>query len=153
MYRVIVNNSGGYTLINALYNLAVLIIMSQILIIIFIVYFQNLSLVDERDEMEWQLFVKDLNIYFERSHSVYIGDNLGKTVYFMDPMARNKIEYKIQIRDRHIVRASIVGGHEIILPYVLHARFYLNDGIIRLEAVMRSGKIREREFVVATFKK
>ena len=95
----------------------------------------------------------DLNIYFERSHSVYIGDNLGKTIFFMDPMARNKIEYKIQIRDRHIVRASKVGGHEIILPYVLHARFYLNDGILRLEAVMRSGKIREREFVVATFKK
>ena len=103
MYRVIIKNSGGYTLINALYNLTVLIIMSQLLIIIFIVYFQNLSLVDERDEMEWQLFVKDLNIYFERSHSVYIGDNLGKTVYFMDPEARNKIEYTIQIRDRHII--------------------------------------------------
>ncbi len=152
MYRVIVNNSGGYTLITALYNLAVLIIMSQILIIIFIVYFQNISLVDERDEMEWQLFVKDLNIYFERSHSVYI-DNLGKTVYFMDPKARNKIEYKIQIRDRHITRASIVGGHEIILPYILHARFYLNGGILRVEAIMRSGEIREREFVVATFSK
>jgi competence protein ComGF len=152
MYRVIVRNSGGYTLINALYNLAVLIIMSQILILIFIIYFQNINLQDDRDEMEWQLFVKDLNIYFERSHSVYI-DNLGKTVYFMDPMARNKIEYKIQIRDRHITRASIVGGHEIILPYILHARFYLNDGILRVEAIMKSGKIREREFVVATFSK
>lgn len=152
MYRVIVRNSGGYTLINALYNLAVLIIMSQILILIFIIYFQNINLQDDRDEMEWQLFVKDLNIYFERSHSVYI-DNLGKTVYFMDPMARNKIEYKIQIRDRHITRASIVGGHEIILPYILHARFYLKDGILRVEAIMKSGKIREREFVVATFSK
>ena len=152
MYRVMVKNSSGYTLINALYNLAVLIIMSQILILIFIVYFQNISLVDERDEMEWQLFVKDLNIYFERSHSVYI-DNLGKTVYFMDPMARNKIEYKIQIRDGHIARASIVGGHEIILPYISHARFYLNDGILRVEAIMKSGEIREREFVVATYSK
>lgn len=153
MYRGIVKNSGGYTLINALYNLAVFIIMSQLIIIMFIIYFQNISLVDERDEMEWQLFVKDLNIYFERSHSVYIGDNLGKTVYFTDPMSRKKIEYKIQIRDRHIARASLVGGHEIILPYILHARFYLNDGILRVEAIMRSGKIREREFVVATYSK
>ena len=152
MYRIIVKNSGGYTFINALYNLTVLIIMSQFLIIMFIIYFQNVSLVEERDEMEWQLFVKDLNIYFERSHSVYI-DNLGKTVYFMDPMARNKVEYKIQIRDRHIIRASIVGGHEIILPYVLHARFYLKDEILRLEVIMRSGEVREREFVVATFSK
>ena len=153
MYRIIIKNSKGYTLINALYNLTVLIIMSQILIMMLIIYFQNVSLVEERDEMEWQLFVKDLNIYFERSHSVYIGDNLGKTVYFTDPMARNKVEYKIQIRDRHIARASIVGGHEIILSYVLHARFSLKDGILRLEVIMRSGKIREREFVVATRKK
>ena len=152
MYQIIVKNSGGYTFINALYNLTVLMIMSQLLIIMFIIYFQNVSLVEERDEIEWQLFVKDLNIYFERSHSVYI-DNLGKTVYFMDPMARNKVEYKIQIRDRHITRASIVGGHEIILPYILHARFYLNGGILRVEAIMRSGEIREREFVVATFRK
>ncbi len=147
-----IKNSGGYTLINALYNLTVFTIMSQILIIIFVVYFQSLNLVDERDEIEWQLFVKDLNIYFERSHSVYI-DNLGKTVYYMDPMAKNNIEYKIQIRDRHITRASIIGGHEIILPYVLHARFYLKNGILRVEAIMRSGEIREREFVVATYNK
>ena len=152
MYRIMLKNSDGYTLINALYNLAVFIIMSKILTIMFIVYFQNVSLIDDRDEMEWQLFVKDLNIYFERSHSVYI-DNLGKTVYFMDPMARNKIEYKIQIRDQHIARASIIGGHEIILPYVSHARFYLKNGILRIEAIMRSGEIREREFVVATYKK
>ena len=152
MYRIIVKNSGGYTFINSLYNLTVLAIMAQLLVVLFAIYFQNVSLVEERDEIEWQLFVKDLNIYFERSHSVYI-DNLGKTVYFMDPMARNKVEYKIQIRDQHITRASIVGGHEIILPYVSHARFYLKEGILRLEVIMKSGKIREREFVVATFSK
>ena len=144
-------NTNGYTLLEALFQLAVLIITAHLIVLILIVYFQSFNLQKVRDQLEWELFVVDLNIYFERAHSVQV-DKLGKTIEYRDPQEFNST-YIIQVREKHIARASLDGGHEIVLPHVTYAKFTLKNGILHVYAIMKSGQIRERSFVVATNKK
>lgn len=144
-------NDKGYTLLEALFQLTALIITAHLITLILISYFQSFNIEKVRDQLEWELFALDLNIYFERAHSVKI-DNLGKTIHYIDP-AENNTTYIIQVRERHIARATLDGGHEIILPHVTYARFSLENGKLYVYAIMKSGQIRERSFVVATDKK
>lgn len=146
-----VKNTNGYTLLESLFQLTVLIITAHLIVLILTIYFQSFNLKKVRDQLEWELFVSDLNIYFERAHSVNV-DRLGKTIEYRDPMESNNT-YIIQARDKHIVRATLDGGHEIVLPYVTYSKFTLKNGILHVYVIMKSGQIRERSFVVATDKK
>lgn len=146
-----VKNSEGSTLLEALFQLTVLIITAHLIALILIIYFQSFDLQKVSNQLEWELFVTDLNIYLERGHSVQV-DRLGKTIEYKDPQHSNST-YIIQVREKHIVRASSDGGHEIVLPHVTYAMFTLKNGILHVYAIMKSGQIRERSFVVATVKK
>lgn len=145
-------NQSGYTLLNSLFQVIVFMLMAQLLLMILIIYFQETSLRDARDEIEWQLFVADTNIYFERAHSVTLKDD-GKTIVFWDPLGKKSVEYLFAIRNLHIAKASANGGHEIVLAHIEWAKFELNDGVLSLTVIMQTGEKKVRSFAVVTFEK
>lgn len=145
-------NQRGYTLLNSLFHVIVFVLLAQLLLMILIIYFKETSLRDARDEIEWQLFVADTNIYFERAHTITLEDG-GKTVVFLDPLGKKPVEYLFTIRELHIAKASANGGHEIVLAHIKWAKFELDDGVLTLTVIMQSGEKKMRSFAVVTFEK
>lgn len=163
MYRGGLKNEIGYSLITSLFQLAVFMISAQIITLLIIWFYNMMNLEDNRDEIEWMLFVTDFHNLFERVYSVSVGMN--QNLYFYDPdttISQNSNQamlYRVYRNDNHLAKIlahnvvdgnNIYGGYEILLPYVKRAEFKLEGNVLTIRVEMKSGKMREREFIVKT---
>lgn len=58
-------NEKGYTLLEALFQLVVFVLVMQLVVLIMLWYAEMKTTVISDEQSKWELFVYDLNSYFE----------------------------------------------------------------------------------------
>lgn len=141
-----VRNQTGFTLLESILQLAVFTLFSAISLLIFIWIKDFHSLEDMKNDVDWELFVYDLQQYNDRSKS-------GKL------LANDRLQFEIENEDEgrffifeksgdNLRKRSNLGGHELLLPYVTNWNLVVAGNDIVMKVVMQDGTKRERKMVL-----
>ncbi|AWE08003.1 competence protein ComGF [Lysinibacillus sp. 2017] len=148
MMRNILQNDRGYTLLESLFQLMVFMIFASISVLM-IIWFRDLyNLEKKKDDVNWELFVYDINQYNEQSISGTLTDNETlQMVFLTDPNEQDDRVYNFKLSDAHLYKSSRNGGYEIMLPFVENWDLTVDGSTILMKVVMKDGSIRERRIV------
>lgn len=141
-------NSRGYTFIESIFQLVVLILFAHVLvfIVLWFTQFQKIEVI--QDELNWELFVIDIREYLERAQQFKIINN-GQAIQFQ---VLDEGEIRVFIVEKsttnHIRKRAPTGGNEIMLPYVREIMFTAFAHELHMTLQMVNGQKRERVFIV-----
>lgn len=140
-----IKNERGFTLLESLFHLAVLLLFASIslLIIIWLRELQNIHHV--KQDVNWELFVYDVHQYNENSLS---GEMVSPKILMFE--AANDPENRaffIEQPHNHVRKRSNKGGNEIMLPNVQSFQYQQVGNEIIMKVVTEDGKLRERVIV------
>jgi len=140
--RSILTNQG-YTLIESLVQLLVLILFSQLLFF----YSAWMKDLDElyltREHEEWELFSLDIENYF---HEIQTIEELPN--YNGIRLTKDGVEYDIEISGDLIRKQKNRLGHEPMLLHIQRGRFEIKDSKIIVWVQFKNGVIKERLYEV-----
>lgn len=146
--RIFREKEGGFTFIEALFQLIVFTIFAQIIVLVFM-WFNQFQTIDKmKDHINWELFVFDINNYLLNASefSVYpsgVGFIVKASLYGEEK------EYIIGKSSSYIRKTvATSGGYELMLVDVKNANFSLNGDKMILRVTMENGIERERTFIV-----
>ncbi|MEK4229926.1 competence type IV pilus minor pilin ComGF [Solibacillus sp. FSL H8-0538] len=143
---------AGYTFIEAVFQLIVFMLFAQIVILI-IMWFTQFQTIDKmKDQINWELFVFDVNQYLLHSKEFELLSR-GAGIKVNAHMFGEQKIYIIEKSEKHIRKASTLGGNEIMLGFVDSATFSVNGNELLLQVTMKNGVKRERIFIVPTTSK
>lgn len=146
MYRrrtIGILNERGYTLVEAIFQLAVFILFSElfVLIILWTVQFQSTTF--SKEQTEWELFVNDVFGYLAQGNNIEV-INTGQGIRIIENDRTVDIE-----RYYGIVRKQVNEvGHEAMLVDIEAVRFTMQDSKLLLQVDFLNGLQKEREFYV-----
>jgi competence protein ComGF len=132
---------GGFTLLNALLELMVLMIFLP-LIALFFGYMIRFSAEAEAQTAEWHLFTVDFQSYLHGVDSLEIINNGGGV-----RIVRDAEEYDIELYDRFLRKQKFRQGHEIMLTDIRGCRFTVSGTKLTLRAEFYNGSVEEAEYV------
>lgn len=140
------SNEHGFTLLESLLQLIVLVLFSSIsiLIILWVCEIQDINQI--KHEVNWELFVLDMQQYNQNSLSGRVvstgllalkpaNDEENRTFFFESP-------------NEHIRKRSNQGGNETMLPFVKQLQYEQLGNEIVMKVVTEDGKLRERILVL-----
>lgn len=131
---------GGFTLLNALLELMILLIFLP-LIVLFFAFMIHFSAETDAQAAEWHLFAADFQSYLSNIDSVEIINNGGGV-----RIVRGTEEYDIEIYDRYLRKQKFGQGHEIMLTDVKTCRFTLDGPLLTVRAELSNGTVEEAEY-------
>lgn len=140
--RSILTNKG-YTLLESLVQLLVLILFSQLLFF----YSEWMKDLDElyltREHEEWELFSLDVENYFHEIQSIEELSN-----YNGIRLTKDGVEYDIELSGDLIRKQKNRLGHEPMLLHIQRGRFEIKDSKIVVWVQFKNGVIKERLYEV-----
>lgn len=140
-------DEAGYTFIEAIFQLIVFMLFAQIFILIIMWFSQFQAIEKMKDQVNWELFVLDLNQYLLNTRQFELYRN-GNGIKIDTLMSEEQKVYIIEKSEKHIRKASEKGGNEIMLGFVEQADFSVRGNELLLKVTMKNGVKRERIFIV-----
>ncbi|WP_341299669.1 competence type IV pilus minor pilin ComGF [Lysinibacillus sp. FSL H8-0500] len=140
-------NENGYTLLEALFQLMVFVLVSHLFVLIMVWFADMTSTMLTDEQSEWELFVYDLNRYLHEVSTFSIRDD-HKRITFQ----RGEIVYHIDCY-RNLIREQVNGGHVPMLNGVDACQFRYIDNMLTVAVKFPSGMQKERTFYVAIIEK
>ncbi|MBK3494011.1 ComGF family competence protein [Viridibacillus sp. YIM B01967] len=137
-------NRSGYTLVDALLQLMVLLLFSQLFVLFYPWYEDTNRSFYQRQELEWELFTYDLQTYLVDVESVEIG--LSVSLHIV------KDDRYLSIRNSNAVvrMQKEMQGNEAMLMNVYEIQFYFSDDRTTLttKVLFKDGLRKEKDFVI-----
>ena len=141
-------NEKGYTLLEALLQLIVFVILSHFFILIMLWYSEMKSTVFAVEQTKWELFVYDMNTYFVDVKSFEVSQNNTK-ITFEIPEGLYSIE-----QYQNTIRKQVNNlGHEPLLIGVESCLFYYKNEELTVAVKFLNGIKKERTYYVPITKK
>lgn len=141
-------NEKGYTLLEALFQVVVFVILSHVFILIMLWYSEMKSTVFAVEQTKWELFVYDVNTYFVDVVSFEVSGNNSK-ITFEIPEGLYSIE-----QYQNIIRKQVKNlGHEPVLIGVKTCEFYYKNEELTIFVEFLNGIKKERTYYVPIIKK
>lgn len=140
------SNERGFTLLESLLQLIVLVLFTSISVLL-ILWAKDIQNIDQiKHDINWELFVYDLQQYNQNSLS---GAVLSSKLIKFEPAndAENR-EFFFELPGNHIRKRSNKGGNEIMLPFAKQLHFEQQGSEILMKVVTEDGKLRERILVL-----
>ncbi|BDH62088.1 hypothetical protein MTP04_22180 [Lysinibacillus sp. PLM2] len=141
--------SGGYTLLEALYQLVVFILLTQIIIFIFIwINKQNQTFMTD-ENIPWEIFVNDLKKYLTNIENITVENNDTRlNINYRDSSS------SIQISPiNNVIRKQVNHtGHVPMLIGIKNLKFTLVENELTITVTLLNGEVKERSFFVQTRK-
>lgn len=138
-------NSQGYTLIEALFQFIVFILLSNIIIMIVFWMHQMNSTFFTNEHVSWELFVQDVQEYFVNVDSVKITNNFER----MEIYEKNSLDSKQIDRLGDVIRLRKNNqGYVPLLIGVKSAQFTIEDGFLTISVEFLNGLKKERTIFV-----
>ena len=140
-----VSNERGFTLLENLLQLVVLVLFSSISILI-ILWAREIQDINQiKHDINWELFVYDMQQYNQNSLS---GGVVSSGMMKFTPAAdeENRTFFYEKPND-HIRKRSNKGGNETMLPFVKQLHYEQLGNEIVMKVVTEDGKLRERILV------
>ena len=136
-------HESGFTLIEALSQLLLLVIFTQLIVFLIAEFYELTSIKDQRIEADWEICVTDISQYFTPNSFVkLLDDSSGVSV------AINDKKYDIRFFNQTLWRHE-KSGNETLLAGVKDAQFSLNGNELIVTATLENGVEKERTFIVA----
>ena len=135
---------SGFTLIEALSQLLLLVIFTHLIYFIVSEFFELSSIKEQRIEADWEICITDINQYFTVNSFIQLSDD-GFAVL----VTQNDQKYHIRFMNQTLWKNE-KGGNETLLAGLKHAQFSLNGNELILTAKLENGVEKERIFIVAT---
>lgn len=140
--------SRGYTLIESLFQLLVLILFSN-MIFFYSAWMKDLDeLYLIREHEEWELFSLDLEKYFYKIQSIDEQPN-----HTGIRLIKDGVEYDIELSGDLIRKQKNRLGHEPMLLHIQRGRFDLKDSKIIVWVQFENGLVKERSYEVLLLSK
>lgn len=133
----------GFTFVEALLQLVLLVVFGQLLFLIFIEYQEMNDIKKKRLEADWEICVNDINQSLPYGKSKITVSQGGLSITVRTP---DKV-YNIQFLNKVLWKREN-NGNETLLTGVKSANFELNDNRLLLKVKLEDGKERERIFIV-----
>lgn len=136
-------DDSGYTLLESLLHLSAFLLLAHLSVIILLIVGKTVSLSTDTEEIEWELFSSELLSSLLQSESLTI-QNGSRGIQLEQNGEWVEIEYYTGM----IRRQKDGKGHEPLLLSVEHAEFLLDGHVLLLTVHFKSGKIKERSYVL-----
>ncbi|PZX07236.1 competence protein ComGF [Psychrobacillus insolitus] len=137
------NNEQGYTLLEAILQLSVLMLFSQIFLLTVGLVFRVESTVTNPTETEWGLFVYDVERYLNDVDEIHVQEGV-KGIRFH----KAGDEYDIELYDTLIRKQKNRLGHEQMLLHVKSFTTKLEGQSLKLSVEFANGIKKEQTFYV-----
>lgn len=151
MYSAIkrlIENHSGYTLADALLQLMVLLLFSQLFMFFYPWYEESNRTFHQRQEIEWELFTYDLQSYLLDIKTIGLGANANLHI------RRDERSFSIN-RSSAVVRMQKEGqGNEPMLMNVYEIQFFIdaNRTTLTTKVLFTNGLRKEKDFVITYVK-
>ncbi|MEK4426162.1 competence type IV pilus minor pilin ComGF [Solibacillus sp. FSL K6-1523] len=143
-------NEQGFTFLESIFQLMIFILFANISLLL-IFWFRDIINLDKmKDEVNWELFIYDLNQYNARSVTGMLNSSSSLQMELLD--AEDGKYFVFDRSELHIRKRSNLGGNEILLPYVGSWNLLVDNNEILVKVVMRDGTRRERRMVLPVAK-
>lgn len=140
-----VSNERGFTLLESLLQLVVLVLFSSISILI-ILWAREIQDINQiKHDVNWELFVYDMQQYNQNSLSGGVVSS-GMMKFKPADDEENRTFFYEKPND-HIRKRSNKGGNETMLPFVKQLHYEQLGNEIVMKVVTEDGKLRERILV------
>lgn len=148
MHMSVLQNDRGYTLLESVFQLMVFMIFASISVLM-IIWFRDLyNLEKMKEDVNWELFIYDINQYNEQSISGSLVDNKTLQMIFLtDPNELGDRVFNFKLSESHLYKSSKNGGYEIMLPFVKNWSLKVDGSTILMKVVMKDGTVRERSII------
>lgn len=139
----------GYTMIEAIFQLVVLVLFAQIVFFIVHWFYDYQDVESMQHDVNWNLFALDLHENLAQMYQFEVIQN-GNGIRFDVLEEGNYRTFIIEKSTNHIRKRSLLGGNEVMLGFVDTAHFDVVGHELHLEVAMKNGQERERIFIVPT---
>ncbi|WP_286923666.1 MULTISPECIES: competence type IV pilus minor pilin ComGF [Lysinibacillus] len=140
-------NEKGYTLLEALFQLVVFVLVMQLVVLVMLWYAEMKTTVLTDEQSKWELFVYDLNSYFENISFFTIRQNQKRITFESGNTIHNIDCYNNLIRDQ------VNGGHVPMLIGINKCQFQYENNRVTVAVEFPSGIQKERTFYVPIIEK
>ena len=140
-------NEKGYTLLEALFQLVVFVLVMQLVVLVMLWYAEMKTTVLSDEQSKWELFVYDLNSYFENISFFTIRQNQKRITFESGNTIHNIDCYNKLIRDQ------VNGGHVPMLIGINKCQFQYENNRVTVAVEFPSGIQKERTFYVPIIEK
>ena len=140
-------NERGYTLVEALFQLVVFVLVSHLVVFIMLWFAEMKTTVLSDGQSKWELFAYDLNMYIEDISSFTIRKDQKRITFQAADTIHNIDCYS------NIIRDQVKGGHVPMLIGVSKCQFKYEKNMLTVAVEFPSGIQKERTFYVPVIKK
>jgi len=140
--------NGGYTLIDALFQLLVLLLFSHL------IFFYSMWMKDSEGmflttvQEEWELFSLDFESYILGIQSIEEQANQNGV-----RLIKDGVEYDVELSGSLIRKQKNRLGHEPMLLHIKRAKFQVKESTVTLLVEFENDMIKERTYEVLLFPK
>lgn len=140
-------NERGYTLLEALLQLVVFVLIAHLVVFIMLWFAEMKTTVLSNEQSKWELFVYDLNMYLHDISSFTIRQD-QKRITFQAADAIHQIDCY-----SNIIRDQVSGGHVPMLIGINKCQFQYEKDMLTVAVELPSGIKKERTFYVPIIEK
>lgn len=143
----IVQNSRGYTLLEALFSFTVFVLLSQIVLLVFFWIQQMNNTFSTNEQVAWELFVQEVQQSFTNVQELKVSND-SKTieVFYSKPEDTKKIN-----RSGDVLRLIINNeGNIPLLIGIKNVSFDRDGPFLTISVIFQNGVEKERRFFVQT---
>lgn len=140
-------NEKGYTLIEAMFQLVVFVLISHFFVLIILWFAEMKSTMLTDEQTKWELFVSDLNLSLKDISTFSIRED-QKRMTFQTANTLHHIDCY-----SNIIREQVKGGHVPMLIGINKCRFSYSENKLTVAVEMASGIQKERTFYVPIIEK
>lgn len=141
------NNEKGYTLLEAMFQLIVFVLISHFFVLIMLWYAEMTSTMQTDEQSKWELFVYDLNKGLKDILMFSVRDDHNRITFQTTESVHHIDCY------RNIIREQVNGGHVPMLNGINKCQFTYSENMLTVAVEMHSGMQKERTFYVPIIEK
>ena len=140
-------NEQGYTLLEALFQLVVFVLIAHFIVFIMIWFAEMKTTVLFDEQSKWELFVYDLNMYLNDISSFSIRKDQKRITFQAADTIHNIDCYS------NIIRDQVNGGHVPMLIGINKCQLKYEEDMLTVAVEFPSGIKKERTFYVPVIEK
>ena len=140
-------NEKGYTLLEAVFQLVVFVLISHLFVFIMLWYVEMRATVLSDEQSKWELFVYELITYLDDITSFTIRDDQKRITFESDDKIHHIDCYN------NIIREQVNGGHVPMLIGINKCQFRYTENMLTVAVELPSGIKKERSFYVPVIEK
>jgi len=140
-------NERGYTLLEALFQLVVFMLIAHLVVFIMLWFAEMKVTVLSDEQSKWELFVYDLNMYLEDISSFTIRKDQKRITFQAADTTHNIDCYS------NIISDKVKGGHVPLLIGINKCQFKYEKNMLTVTVELPSGIQKERTFYVPVIEK